>query len=148
MSYGPQAGHHDCCWGTRNSQAVDCHSHPWGKDQGSPLLHWLVELYLPCIPTLPDSMLAVQLVHRHTGCCLSPTALRNLVASPWLGSLPDLPRAPREDEGHSSPSTCCKGFNPIPVRVCRDKSMQQSHEVNLICHATLRKTESKEIPFI
>lgn len=64
---------------------------------------------------------------RLPGCRLSATALRSLAASPWFPwpeSPPDPPWAPRGGDGHGSPSTRSKGFNPVPVRVQRDKSMQ------------------------
>lgn len=93
-------------------------------EKAKTLLQWLVEHYPLCISPLPNTILQIIMP---PGCRLSATALRSLAASPWLpwaGSLPDPPKAPRGGEGHSSPFTCCEGFNPVPVRVCRDKSMQ------------------------
>ena len=124
VSYRAQAECCDCCWGTRDSQALDCHSYHWGKDPSSPLAGGASSpLHLPSAQRCP----ADQHAFRLPGCCLSATARRSLAASPWLpraGSLPEPPWAPRKCKGHSSPSTCCKGFNPVRGRVRRDQSMQ------------------------
>lgn len=121
--------HCDCCWGTWERKAINCHSHPWEKDQCSPLLHWLAE-HLPLgISPLPNTIpwitmpLGIQAVTYYP--------LRSLAAAPWLMSVTD-PLCSQGRGRHSFHFMCCKDFNPIPVTASSDKSMQQSHEMRLI----------------
>lgn len=67
----------DCCQGTSGSQAI---GYPWGKDQGSPLLHGLVGHYPLCISPLPSTVLRISVPPG-----IPAAAWQHIPGSPGLG---------------------------------------------------------------